>query len=76
MRRFADRDMWAGRNVASGRGNIPNAPTEIPAHSIILTEEGGARHSDVVPLYTSNVGGLEMIAATDYGTLVAAGRPL
>lgn len=76
MRRFGDKAMWDQRNFASSRGNIPNAPTEIPSTSITLTEEAGVRHSDVVPLYTSNVGGLEMVQATNYGTLKAAGRPL
>ena len=74
MRRFGDRDMWAQRNQATGRA-VPDAPTEVPASAITLTEESGARMSELTPLYTSNRGGLIMTTASDYGTLHAAGRP-
>ena len=74
MRRFGDRDMWAQRNTADGRA-VPDAPTEIPSAAITLTEESGARMAELTPLYTANRGGLIMTAATDYGTLHAAGRP-
>ena len=72
MRRFGDPDMWARRNA--GDGKTVDAPTEIPANAITLTEESGAAMSELTPLYTSNQGGLIMTTASDYGTLHAAGR--
>jgi len=66
--------MWASRNQTAAKV-VPLAPTEIPATAITLTEEAGVRQSELVPLWTANQGGLIMTAASDYGTLHAAGRP-
>lgn len=77
MRRFADRDMWAQRNSTVGGDKQINAPTEIPANVLILTEGSGARMSELTPQYLAgpNANAPIMTTATDYGTLHAAGRP-
>jgi len=75
MRKFGSRGMWAARNTPAGTKVIPAAPAEIPATAITLTEEAGVRQSELHPLFLANQGGMVMTAATDYGTLHAAGRP-
>ena len=75
MRKFRDKDMWDQRN--SGDPRMVEIPVpEIPMTAINVTEESGARMSELHPLYLANQGGLVMTTASDYGTLVAAGRPL
>ena len=77
MRRFADRDMWARRNVAATGERKLDAPTEIPANVLILTEGSGARMSELTPQFLAgpNANAPVMTTASDYGTLHAAGRP-
>ena len=75
MRQFKDKNMWGQRNSPDPR-RVEMPVLEIPASSINLTEESGARMSELHPLYLANQGGFVMTTASDYGTLVAAGRPL
>ena len=77
MRRFADRDMWARRNVAATGERKLDAPTEIPANVLILTEGSGVRMSELTPQFLAgpNANAPVMTTASDYGTLHAAGRP-
>ena len=74
MRKFGSKAMWDQRNNADPRmAEIP--VPEIPMTAIAVTEESGARMSELHPLYLANQGGMVMTSASDYGTLVAAGRP-
>jgi hypothetical protein len=75
MRRFADPGMWQQRGTPAGGDKQLNAPTEIPANVLILTEGSGARMSELTPQYLAGPNSAPvMTTATDYGTLHAAGR--
>ena len=75
MRQFRDKNMWGQRNAPDPR-RVEMPVLQIPASAITLTAESGARMSELHPVYLANQGGLVMTTASDYGTLVAAGRPL